>query len=1341
MLYQVPRTCSDEPNHESKAIKEFRVADAYVLLADPGAGKSVLFKEEANATDGVYLTARDFLTFNKYDQWQGKTLFIDGLDETRAGKDDGRTPLDAIRGKLDYLGRPRFRLSCRAADWLGGNDQTALDACSSSGSVKVLHLDPLSHQDIKLILKNDPRIISADNFMQNAHRCSLEGLLYNPQSLDMLISAVQGDKWPTTKLDTYELATKKLVQEHNSEHRVANNKIAPTIEELLDAAGFLCAVQLLANASEFNVNNDANGSQVCLNTMQIPKNLPCFVVLKTGLFKSEKYGQFQSIHRSVAEYLGARYLDIKIKKGLPLRRVLALMTGFDGGVVAALRGLMAWLSALSIEARDHLIEIDPLGVVLYGDAQLFSTEAKKCLLSALRQEANKSGYLRYDHFITHPFAALTTKDMSDQLLTLLNSPLREKPEQILLNCIMDGLSSSELVTDLKDSLIAIIRDNTYWYDVRVGALRAFIHQHGNDVDELLLFARDLRANKIKDKSNRLLTLLLPKLFPNKIKATEIFDYLKRPDNSQNISNYDIFWNYEFVKLYEKQDIPILLDELFHKGPDFLQLTQIRDLFDMAGYTLLEGLKVFGSLTPIDRLYNWLSVGLDKYSSSHLKLELHNEIKAWVESKPEHYFSILGVGLSRIADSEKVWQGIYEAYARLYNATTPYNIGLWWLEQAVAAKDYKFGESFFAQAFSTLSDERGHQGLSLEYFEAWVAQHPVFFDAYQRACICTIEDWRKEHAQSTRKWAAQHKGEKEARYKYFNDQISVIENGSAYPQVFHHLAGAYFDHYVGTQGKTGLERLSDLLCEDPRLISAAKSGLRKIIYRTDLPQTSEIFALATKHREHYIRLPFLTSMAEIYNESTSILDTLNDDLARKALAFWYTYGAGNEPAWVKPLSLARPELTSRVIIEYASAMLTAKVQYIHCLYQLTHDPEYHEIARITAIRLLKIYPARSSKNQVSSLESLLKAAIQYAEKSKLLELISEKLTLKSLDIAQRVYWLCSGLILEPSQYETMVRSYLRSNVTRINHFSHFLYGGLGSHQSNYSLQPSTIALVIELLAPRCTPYWPERSDSLVTSAMNEGDYVRGLVNRLAENPDDKIQEIIKYLLSLSQLEAWYDYLGTALQTQSISRREALFRYPEANEVALALNNLNPVNVADLAALTMEHLNSIAKEIRTSNIDSYKRLWNVDGNNKLLGPRPENSCRDYLIDKLRPVFSKINVDVQPETHEANDKRADMRLLFQVSGSTYHLPVEIKLDRSPDLWSAIHNQLIPFYTLDPATQGRGLFFVFWFGGENMPSPFSGKKPQNATELEARLIESLSSQEQLLIDIFVLDVSKQRE
>ena len=65
-------------------------------------------------TDAASTSARDFITFaDRRPEWRGTTLFIDGLDEVRAGVEDGRTPLDRIRAGLDALGRPRFRLSCR----------------------------------------------------------------------------------------------------------------------------------------------------------------------------------------------------------------------------------------------------------------------------------------------------------------------------------------------------------------------------------------------------------------------------------------------------------------------------------------------------------------------------------------------------------------------------------------------------------------------------------------------------------------------------------------------------------------------------------------------------------------------------------------------------------------------------------------------------------------------------------------------------------------------------------------------------------------------------------------------------------------------------------------------------------------------------------------------------------------------------------------------------------------------------------------------------------------------------------------------------------------------------
>ena len=120
-----------DPTRDSRPLSEFRDAPAYVLLGDPGSGKTTAFKTEceAHGEEACMVDARDFLelSMKKHSEWRGKTLFIDGLDEVRAGVSNVRKPFDKLRKRLEKLGRPRFRLSCREADWLGDNDWKSLD--------------------------------------------------------------------------------------------------------------------------------------------------------------------------------------------------------------------------------------------------------------------------------------------------------------------------------------------------------------------------------------------------------------------------------------------------------------------------------------------------------------------------------------------------------------------------------------------------------------------------------------------------------------------------------------------------------------------------------------------------------------------------------------------------------------------------------------------------------------------------------------------------------------------------------------------------------------------------------------------------------------------------------------------------------------------------------------------------------------------------------------------------------------------------------------------------------------------------------------------------------------
>lgn len=88
----VPRTCvrqSDtkgERAAEPTPLRDTRALSAYVLLGDPGLGKSEAFRQEADAGRGCRISASDLVALD-HAELKGSTLplFIDGLDETRAG--------------------------------------------------------------------------------------------------------------------------------------------------------------------------------------------------------------------------------------------------------------------------------------------------------------------------------------------------------------------------------------------------------------------------------------------------------------------------------------------------------------------------------------------------------------------------------------------------------------------------------------------------------------------------------------------------------------------------------------------------------------------------------------------------------------------------------------------------------------------------------------------------------------------------------------------------------------------------------------------------------------------------------------------------------------------------------------------------------------------------------------------------------------------------------------------------------------------------------------------------------------------------------------------------------
>ena len=163
----LPRSATLRSHHgsESRPISAWSDLDAYVLLAEPGGGKSCAFELEAEVSGGVYVKARTFANLEPLSEWHGKTLFIDGIDEMRADATSRDGPLDAVIRSLDQLGRPRFRLSCREADWLATVDSAALREVARGRLLEALFLDSLSDSEVEALLRRhsegvDENIIS-----------------------------------------------------------------------------------------------------------------------------------------------------------------------------------------------------------------------------------------------------------------------------------------------------------------------------------------------------------------------------------------------------------------------------------------------------------------------------------------------------------------------------------------------------------------------------------------------------------------------------------------------------------------------------------------------------------------------------------------------------------------------------------------------------------------------------------------------------------------------------------------------------------------------------------------------------------------------------------------------------------------------------------------------------------------------------------------------------------------------------------------------------------------------------------------------------------------------------
>ncbi len=1360
----VPRTCTEigedgqvrkNPDGSERtclSLEEFWGTDAYVLLGAPGAGKTTVFKQEAACcSKACHVTARDFITFDDRPEWHNTTLFIDGLDERRAGSPDGRTPLDEIRGKLEQLDRPGFRLSCREADWFGANDRESLKAVSRNGQVTVLRLDPLTDEDVHKILRDNLKVDDPERFINKAHEQMLETLLANPQSLLMLANSVAGagGDWPEARMQTFDMACRTLLREHSQGHQVAKPH-SVAISGLLDVAGRLCAVQLLTGVAGYTLPGTESDRE-CPGLEQISGEDQEILryVLSTKLFETPSEGRRTPVHRHVAEFLGGRYLASLIEKGLPVGRILALMTVDGGGVVSELRGLSAWLATHSTKSRMEIIEHDPIGIVLYGDVRDFSVDEKRSLINGLSRESQRNPWFFGSlEMMDSRFGELATPDMESAFRKVLTSPTRDDTHQGLVVVLVEALRHGPAIPKLTDVLLGIFRDDNWWPRIRHRALDTVIHKGRNDKQTdaaLMAFLADVNDGSVPDPEDELLGRLLNGLYPSRLSAAEILQCLRTPKNKNLSGVYRLFW-YDMAINSTNAQRAELLDILVERHHELWKKIQVdpgpgNPACRLPSLLLARFLNTLREDITPDRLFDWLGVAaldFEDFDPSGLYEPTGtapHDIGVWLSEHPKIQKTIIAMCVEHCRGGQQFDSCVYMKRRRLFGATPPSDFGFWCLEQAIRATDDNAAIWYIIQAAGALYNHQHDEGLTREIVDERLATHPSLEKAFmerlseREECNATENTFREEHEKQKKKELKKFR-------EYVKEHVEALSENRCPPSLLHQLAGAYFGELTNVAVKNPKERLYNLLGDDTGLIEMVLVGLRGSISRNDVPTDAEIIRLSAGNRRHFLELPFLAGLEELSEPERE--PPLNERQMRQCIAFYYNSGAlpyyrGEKPHWYRWLLARRPDVVSDVLIKFVRSQLRSGKERFAEARELASSKEHQVVARLASLALLELFPVRCTSAQLGLLNVLLRAALIYCEKEAFEKLIEHKLSLQSMNVAQRVYWLVAGFFASPASYRERLKTSVSGHEQRIRHLAQFLTTPPAALLGHLNVQD--LKLLIQLTGGSYRPYSdysPSREFSTDSARWNTSALVTGLINRLASLPSRDATRALESLQSDNALYPWRYRLIDAAYQQNITRREANFRHKDVDQVLQVLDNLKPANAADLAALTMDILADMAKRIRDGNTSDWRQYWTPS--KKPVTPEHEDFCRDALLSDLRLKLAPLGIDAQPEGHYADNKRSDIR----VSYCDFNVPVEIKKNKHPDLWSAIKTQLITKYTRDPGADGYGIYLVFWFGTEGCQMPPSGKRPTSAHELRERLLDTLSADEKFKISICVIDVSK---
>ncbi len=1323
-----------------------RFAEPIVILGDPGMGKTWLMEELGNAEGLQFIRATSLLRQPNDIDFGNRRLVIDGLDEVASIKEGD--PLHNVLTKLISCGKPSFILSCRSAEWQTVTGK--LDIAEEYGVTPVtLDLELLSEDEAGAALELRADRAKAREAIFALKQADLEEFFQNPLYLDFVAAILKADgALPKTRAGLYQQAVTQLCQETNARHK-GKGIDALSEEAALDAAGAIMATMLVTGATGVAIKGGGPSDLKISELSELADPNAMTAAARSNLFRaiSGAQGQFAPLHRTVAEFLGARWISRHVDQHLNSRHLVGRIVGLitaEGGVPSSLRGLHAWLPKFSpTRLGPGAIDRDPYGIIRYGDGDGLSAEQARDLIVALRRLSKFEPWFRGGYAATEATSGLAQRALLEDIRNIL---MDEDETVVFRSLFTDALVGSDLVPDLRDQLVAILFDSMRAYRERYDAGMALAKAPLTDFDwsdalSKLLKSKqrechrlavelidDIGFNAISDSLIAKIILAHARLFEKKDRESRTFGSffrLERELPDERIAAVlDALAAAVLPKLDPKKWWGDGYDDRWSEFAGLVRKLCARQLrYDAA------------AISP-KQLRNWLGMIEREYMRND------EEVKAIADHLKSD--DRLRRGVQRLALFDKhVEEGHFARSYHLTRISSGFGVtdedALRLLTELVARNDSADRESWMALVSHFRAEgviPPDIRRLARPYAKGDQELLDFLTKKPKRG---KLEEWEIKDRRNRREREKREAANKAKGRKNYTANIAAVRSGDLGWII--NPARAYLDMFSDLERKGPPEgRIEEWLGREVR--DAALKGFEAVLRRSDLPTADQIAQSYAESRTWNFIYPMLAGAGRRFLAGESFDDLPADLVSALLLGCEQELLSGREQFDGLEDDLREHLQRDQAAYEMhwrrkMEPIFKHNRTHVQGLYRFVRTEGERPLSLKLSREWLELHP-NIALDIERELAGCLIAALGEDQENWLdgLKVIAKgRLASMSQESDRYRYW--RGIQFG-FDFDEAVKAFPDpSKLDRewLWYLSQTFYSRFGDKEGQISASLAQLEWIVQAFRV----LWPyaNRPSGVTSGDDNPWDATQLLewaVFQIATDPSDEATRVLRVLRDTPE-DGYTASVQAAIAMQRRSRLEANFKTPSlATYKAILCDSGQPQNAADVQAIILGELAFLQGRLRGDPLNPVNNFYDDAGK-----PRGENACRDQLLIALGPTLP-FNIQTPPEVAMPQGNRSDGAFVF---GDIF-VPLECKGQWHKDVWTAAATQLDRFYSIEHKAAKKGIYVVFWFGAKapagrrlKLP-PNDAPKPESALDMQLALQALLPIERRADIAIVVLDLTK---